>query len=142
MTIETPIDGYLYFYETRPLKLSIKLHESLEAGFAVQSDDLSNSQLASQNVSGFQGQKVFTSRGDKTPSKCDAIVKSRETSTDFDPDDISIVTSCTQNEVLKILKSLNVSFDKGTTTARLNNILKNKLQLDHPIHEFLKALDI
>ena len=44
---ETPFDGYLFFYERSPLKLSKELHESLEAAFAVQRDD------ALENFGGF-----------------------------------------------------------------------------------------
>ena len=47
-----------------------------------------------------------------------------------------------KNEIMKILESLNIRFVKGTSTAKLNNTLKSKLQKDHQIHQQLKALDI
>ena len=121
------------------MKLSIEFRESLEAAFAVQRDDFFSPQLDSDNFS--RGQ-VFTSNIFDTSTKNVSSEKSKETVTDLDSDDISINISYPRNEVLKILDSLNISFAKNTSTDRLNTCLKNRLQQDHPIHQYLKGLDL
>ena len=65
---------------------------------------------------------------------CDTPMKVKETVTVFDSDDIPVDISYSQNEVLKILDSLNISFTKGTLTAKLLDTLKKKLREDHPLH--------
>ena len=62
--------------------------------------------------------------------------------TDLDPDDVSVDASYPRNDVFKILESLNISVSKSTSTTNLNRALSNRLQQDHPIHKFLKALNL
>ena len=68
--------------------------------------------------------------------------KSKEPLTEMDDDDVSYNMSYSRNEILKILDSMNITFEKNTSTAKLNSTLKNKLPQDHPIHKYLQALDI
>ena len=51
ITDETPIDSYLFFYETSPLYISRELHDILETSFAIQRDnDLNDIALNCANV--------------------------------------------------------------------------------------------
>ena len=57
--------------------------------------------------------------------------------TDRDPKDQSIYLDITRSEAIEMLQSLNISVRKDNSTATLKQILRNRLKLHHPIHQFL-----
>ena len=119
ITEVTPIDGYLFFYETSPLKLSKELVNTLSAASAVQREIFSS----------------FVNR------PMDEISTAQKAAQDLDPKDLSIELDMSRDEIIEKLQSLNVSVVKGQTTARYKEILKNKLKSDHPINQMLRNLD-
>ena len=124
ITNETPMDGYLFFYETSPLKLSKEFQDRLSNSFAVPRKNLQN----------------FLSPESAIPN--DTYETTNESLSDMDPDDFSVNFVYSRNEVLEKLKSLNVSFSNRTSTALLNDTFNSKLKQMHPIHEFLKKLEM
>ena len=69
--------------------------------------------------------------------KASKLEKNKKTMCGFDPDYVTVDVSHTCIEIIKILEYFNIS----VSTIRLINTLKNRLQQDHPIHQYLKVLD-
>ena len=89
--------------------------------FAVQRDNLFNiltPQLATENFSSFKRPKPLTPNNVNAPTKLDTSEIIKGTVTDLDPEDIPIDVSCFRDEVIEMLKSLNISFAKSTSTVK------------------------
>ena len=57
ITIETPIDGYLFFHETSPLRVSKELIDKLSAAFAVQRVNLYDNEFPQLPRGSFQNSR-------------------------------------------------------------------------------------
>ena len=131
----TPIDGYLFFYENVCLKLSNDLLNRLSTFFQEQRN--SHFQYLTSQSENFEIPRSFAKRNinSKQLAKTTSQI-------DRDPNDQSIVLELSRCETIEMLKSLNISFNNDRSTARLKEILVNKIKSNHAIHQFLRDIDV
>ena len=142
ITDETPIDGYLFFYEKSPLNVSSELLEKISTEFAIQREmknDFYIPKSPRENFSSFKKDSLTSNKND-TCKKFYSSEKISENETDLDPEDVPVNVNYSRDEVIEKLQNLNVSVAKQLSTLRLNKTLESKLKENHPIHQHLKRL--
>ena len=126
-----PLGGYLFLYEKTPLHVSQDTLAALLAGIEEQNQqeiDINNP--PPRNM------------GPNTSNTAKDKPKETPLESETDPVESVNVEHFSRSELIKMLESMKVAFGKNRNTSDLRIFLKKKLELKHPIHEFLKSLEI